>query len=252
MTGHLLPGLAANPALPAELLDRLIEHAARDPETAEALSERTDLGPARACALAAHDEDAAARLARAGLLRAGDVDPAARPSVALALLDRGAGPADWARLLAAHPDPGIRESLASRPGLPPDVPETLAGDPDVGVAAELALWTTRASVAARLAAHPHAEVRRGAAADEATPPAALAALITGEGSLRRAPAWSATARRSPSRTIRTVPGPTASSAAARPARAGTSRPCTTSCSRPHGTRPRRWRPPPPSSATRRC
>lgn len=89
------------------------------------------------------------------------MDPAARPAVALALLDEGVAPPGWARLLAAHPDRGIRETLASRPGLPLDVVETLAADPDVAVVAELALWTTEPSIAARLAAHPHAEVRRG-------------------------------------------------------------------------------------------
>ncbi|MEV6733207.1 MULTISPECIES: hypothetical protein [unclassified Streptomyces] len=194
MTGHLLSGLAANPALPAELLDRLIAgllaRSASDADTgpdeddadlAQALGERTDLGPARVAALAASDEDAALHLAHAGLLDAADVDPAARPAVALALLDEGAGPPGWARLLAAHPDRQIRRRLASRPGLPLDVLETLAADPDVEVVAELAFSTTEPSIAARLAAHPHAEVRRDAASNEATPPAALAALITGEG-----------------------------------------------------------------------
>lgn len=58
--------------------------------------------------------------------------------------------------------------------------ETLAADPEVRVVAELALWTT-ADVAAGLAAHPHAEVRCAVAANEATPPAVVAALITGDG-----------------------------------------------------------------------
>src|SRR6185369_12410695 len=40
---------------------------------------------------------------------------------------------------------------------------------------------TTPDMAARLAWHPHAEVRRAVAANEATPPAVLAALITGEG-----------------------------------------------------------------------
>ncbi|WP_328622352.1 hypothetical protein [Streptomyces sp. NBC_00354] len=194
MSGHLLAGLAANPALPAELLDRLIAGLlARtasdvdkgpdedDADLARALSERTDLGPARVATLAAGDEDAALRLAHAGLLDAAGVDPVVRPSVALALLAEGAGPPGWARLLAAHPDRQIRRRLASRPGLPLDVLETLAADPDVEVVAELAFCTTEPSIAARLAAHPHAEVRRDAASNEATPPAALAALITGEG-----------------------------------------------------------------------
>ncbi|MGQ4334576.1 hypothetical protein, partial [Streptomyces hayashii] len=58
---------------------------------------------------------------------------------------------------------------------------TLAADPDMGVVAELALWTTSAPTAGSLARHPHARVRRSAAANEATPPDALAALLTGHG-----------------------------------------------------------------------
>ncbi|MFD9357073.1 hypothetical protein [Streptomyces sp. NPDC060031] len=188
---HLLCGLAANPALPPELVDRLVARAvsatAADPDDdiaadlAYALSERTDLTPAQVLALSAHDEYAALRLARGGLLTAADVDPVARPRLALVLLDERAGPAEWARLLAAHPDGEVRWTLASAPGLPLDVAQSLAADPDIDVVAELALWTDAPEVAARLAVHPHAEVRRKAASNEATPPAALAALITGEG-----------------------------------------------------------------------
>jgi hypothetical protein len=50
----------------------------------------------------------------------------------------------------------------------------------VGVVAELALWTS-SDVVAGLARHPHAQVRRSAAANEATPPDVLAALLTGHG-----------------------------------------------------------------------
>ncbi|MEZ0076183.1 hypothetical protein [Planotetraspora sp. GP83] len=56
----------------------------------------------------------------------------------------------------------------------------LAADADIPVVVELAMWTTP-DMAARLAEHPHAEVRRAVAGNEATPPAVLAALITGEG-----------------------------------------------------------------------
>ncbi|MFD9337134.1 hypothetical protein ACFWBF_22430 [Streptomyces sp. NPDC060028] len=188
---HLLRGLAANPSLPPELVDRLIalvvSATAADPDDdpsadlAYELSERADLTRAQVLALAAHDEYAALRLARGGLLTAADVDPVARPRVALVLLDERAGPARWARLLAAHPDREVRWTLASAPGLPLDVARSLAADPDIGVVAELALWTDAPEVIGRLAAHPHAEVRRKAAYNEATPPAALAALITGEG-----------------------------------------------------------------------
>lgn len=104
----------------------------------------------------------------------------ARPDATLALLDERSGNPEWAFLFAADPLSERREKLAACPGLPPAVVETLAADPDVQVVAELALWTTP-EVAAGLAGHPHAEVRRAVAANEATPPAVLAALITGEG-----------------------------------------------------------------------
>ncbi|MFD6891811.1 hypothetical protein [Streptomyces sp. NPDC059957] len=181
---RILCGLAANPALPADLLDRLTELAGRvhdpDEDLACALAGRTDLTDRQVRTLAAGDESAV-RLAHAGLLNPADVDPLDRPSVALALLEEGAGPPDWARALAAHPDPKARWRLASRPGLPIDVRETLAADPDVSVVAELGIWTIDPTLAARLAAHPHAEVRMATATNEAVPPAALAALITGEG-----------------------------------------------------------------------
>ncbi|MFC9243783.1 hypothetical protein ACFT7S_06940 [Streptomyces sp. NPDC057136] len=86
----------------------------------------------------------------------------------------------WARLFAADPAYEHREKLAACPDLPADVVEILATDQDVRVVAELALWTTP-HVAAGLAGHPHAEVRRAVAANESTPPAVLAALITGKG-----------------------------------------------------------------------
>ncbi|MFI1439262.1 hypothetical protein [Streptomyces fructofermentans] len=175
---HVLSGLAANPALPPELVDVLIAKA--DADLGDVLAERTDLSRAQALALVARGEERAVRLVRSGLLTAADVDPASRPDLALALLDSGNGRPDWARTLAADPDVGRRERLAGCPGLPPDVGDALAEDPDVRVVVELALWTT-ADVAARLARHPHAEVRRAVAVNEATPPAVLAALVTGEG-----------------------------------------------------------------------
>lgn len=183
---HLLYGLAANPALPPELLDRLVALlVAADPDDDAtmldlALGDRTDLGRARALALASRDEATAVRLAYGGQLDADDVDPEQWPVPAVALLDAGVDRPEWARLLAAHPDPRIRWRLASEVVLPPDVADALAADPDTGVVAELAIWTT-AEVVARLARHPHAEVRSAAALNEALDPASLAALITGDG-----------------------------------------------------------------------
>ncbi|WP_324789332.1 hypothetical protein [Streptomyces sp. H51] len=175
---HVLCGLAANVSLPSELVDRLI--AVADADIAAVLADRADLSHAQALALASRVAESAVRLAYAGRLTAADVDPVAQPDVALVLLDEGAGSPQWARLFAADPVVGRREKLAACPGLPRDVVEMLAADSDVRVVAELALWTTP-DVAARLAGHPHAEVRRGVAANEATPPAVLAALLTGQG-----------------------------------------------------------------------
>ncbi|MFD8014003.1 hypothetical protein [Streptomyces sp. NPDC058955] len=173
-----LCGLAANPALPAADLDRLV--ALADEEVADVLLGRPDLGGARALALAHRVEGVARTLAYTGRLAADDIDPVLRPDAALALLDRGAGPAAWARRFAADPDRERREKLAACPGLPSDVIETLAADPEPDVVVELALFGD-AETTARLASHPHASVRAAVAANEATPPAVLAALLTGEG-----------------------------------------------------------------------
>ncbi|MGW0475964.1 hypothetical protein [Streptomyces coeruleorubidus] len=174
----ILCGLAANPALSPELVDRLIAMA--DDDIATHLAYRADLSRAQAVALAGRVEESAVHLAYEGRLTAADIDPSVRPDAALALLDQGAGRPEWARLLAADPVLERREKLAACPGLPSDVVDTLAVDRDVRVVAELAAAAT-SDVAARLAAHPHAEVRRAVAGNEATPPAVLAALVTGEG-----------------------------------------------------------------------
>ncbi|RBQ18137.1 hypothetical protein DP939_21980 [Spongiactinospora rosea] len=178
---HLRCGLAANPALPGDLVDRLI--ATADEDTAGHLANRTDLSHGQAVALLARDEETAAALAERGLLVASDIDPAAQPHAALALLAAATGRPEWARRLAADPGADRREELAACPGLPPDVRETLAADTDVRVVAELALWTTSPDLAAELALHPQATVRRAVATNESTPPAVLAWLLTSKGAL---------------------------------------------------------------------
>ncbi|MGW8992202.1 hypothetical protein ACWGRF_20015 [Streptomyces zhihengii] len=177
---HILCGLADNAALPSALVDRLIEVADADADVGAALACRADLSHAQAVALASRDEESAVRLAHEGRLTTTDIDPATQPRAALALLRERVDSPEWARLLATDPVFEHRESLAACAGLPSDVVETLAADEDVRVVAELALWTT-SEVAARLAGHPHAEVRRAVAANEATPPPVLAGLLTSEG-----------------------------------------------------------------------
>ncbi|MFI6977433.1 hypothetical protein ACIBSV_02465 [Embleya sp. NPDC050154] len=178
MNREALYGLAANPALPAELLDRLI--AVADEDLACGIAGNAALTPAQATALVERQPGSAVALVYAGRLGAADIDPTTRPDVALALLDQGAGPPEWARLFAADPDAEHRERLAACPDLPSDVRASLAADPEVRVAAELGWWTTT-ETATRLAEHPHADVRRAVAANDATPPALLAALLTGNG-----------------------------------------------------------------------
>ncbi|RKS97206.1 hypothetical protein BX286_7020 [Streptomyces sp. 3211.6] len=173
-----LLGLAVNPALPCRLVDQLI-HAA-DEDLAGELALRADLNRAQVRALAGRSEGVAVQLAYKGCLRPEDVDPLSQPLAALALLDEGAGPSEWARHFAADPLVRHREKLAECRGLPQDVVRVLADDPDVRVVTELALWAPP-RWAAELAHHPHAAVRRSVAGNEATPPQLLAALLTGEG-----------------------------------------------------------------------
>ncbi|MGW4544941.1 hypothetical protein ACWEN4_00980 [Streptomyces violaceorubidus] len=175
---HLLCGLAANPALPPELADRLIGVA--DDDIAEALAGREDLGRAQVLALVSRVPECAVRLVYEGRLTEADIDPVTRPDAALALLGEGGGDPRWAHLLAGDPDRARREKLASCPRLPPDAVEALLADTDVGVVAELALCAGR-DATVRLVTHPHTEVRRSVAANEATPPFLLAALLTGAG-----------------------------------------------------------------------
>lgn len=171
-------GLAANPSLPAELLDQLIETA--DDEIAWRLAHRPGLTPAQVTALITRCPGTAVPLAYEGLLSEDQVDPAVLPDAALALLDTGVGPTRWARRFAAHADPRCRVKLAACPGLPPDVLEALLDDSDTEVVVELALWAP-ADIAARLARHPHADVRSAVAENEAASPEVLRALLTGQG-----------------------------------------------------------------------
>ncbi|MFI5801853.1 hypothetical protein [Streptomyces sp. NPDC051561] len=175
---HLLSGLAANPALPPDLVDHLIAHA--DDDLADDLATRPDLTHPQALALLSRVPDSAVRLAHEGRLTATDIDPVTHPDAALALLDNRAGTPEWARLFAADPSVERRKCLAACPGLPADVVTTLALDAEVRVVAELALWAAP-DVTAELAGHPHAEVRRAVALNEATPADVLTALLTGEG-----------------------------------------------------------------------
>lgn len=106
---HVLCGLAANAALPSELVDRLI--AVADTDVSDSLASRTGLSHAQAVALASQAEEIAVRLAYEGLLTAADIDPVAQPRAALALLEERSGDLEWALLFASDPDAGRRETV---------------------------------------------------------------------------------------------------------------------------------------------
>ncbi|WP_416967893.1 hypothetical protein [Streptomyces sp. 4F14] len=139
----VMRGLAANPALPGELLERLIERA-RDDDLAEILAERDDLSRAQADILAARDS------------------------------------ARWARKFADEPFWRHRKRMSRASEVPEEEAARLAGDADVCVVAELA-WEASAEVAAGLARHPHADVRIAVARNPRTPVEELTMLVTGVG-----------------------------------------------------------------------
>ena len=98
---HLLSGLAANAALPSELVDQRIAVAVDD--QGWDLADRADLSRAQILALVSRVAECGVPLAYQGRLTAADVDPAAQPRTALALLDEGSGSPEWARLFASEP-----------------------------------------------------------------------------------------------------------------------------------------------------
>lgn len=171
-------GLAANPSLPADLLDHFV--ACADAELCLDLAERADLSPEQVRTLAARGGTATViRLIQRRLVTSVEVDTT-DPEIQLALVDQGDAPEEWARALAAHADPSVRRGLAAASGVPADVLTTLAQDQNIEVVAEVARSPRlTASLAARLAEHPHMAVRRAVATNENTPPSLLAALADG-------------------------------------------------------------------------
>jgi hypothetical protein len=169
-----LRGLAENPALGPDLLDRFV--AGADAELCLELAERDDLTPDQVRTLATRGgTDTALRLVRRGRLGAADVD-LDDPWLALALLECGTAPPGTAQRLAGDPDPRVRQALALLPGLPPDVSSRLIGDASVAVVAAAAGSVRDSDELATLARHPHLAVRQAVATNGHTPPATLADL----------------------------------------------------------------------------
>ncbi|GAA2661475.1 MULTISPECIES: hypothetical protein [Actinosynnema] len=171
-----LSGVAENPALPAELLDRFI--AIAGPELRRELARRGDLSPAQARALlACGDESIVAALLESGAVVPGDV-PLGDDRVACVVAARPGADPELVRRLAAHPDVRVRAWLAEHgEGLPVDVVTALVRDPVAEVAQEAALFQPlTAELAAELLAHPSPDLRKALSRNGSTPPDVLLAL----------------------------------------------------------------------------
>ena len=166
-------GLAANPALPTDLLDRLI--AVADADLCEDLAQREDLSHPQALRLSARGGSATtAALIDRGLLAAADVDTA-DPDVGLALIT-GRGSDPLARDLRRHPDRSVRAGLAASP-VPPDVLTALAWEPETEVVEAVASADGLTdALADQLARHDHLSVRCALAGNARTPPSVLTDL----------------------------------------------------------------------------
>ncbi|GIJ49337.1 hypothetical protein Val02_62230 [Virgisporangium aliadipatigenens] len=177
MTGAL-HGLAINPALPTDLLDRFVMVAG--PGIGQRLAERDDLSAAHVRVLAAGNEPwTLAALARRGLVTTADVDPG-DPEVVLALADAGAAAHAWLRSPAQDGTARVRERLAEAAGTPVEILRALAGDADIDVVAAVGHAAhLPPDLAERLATHPHLRVRHAVAGNPATPAPVLDALATG-------------------------------------------------------------------------
>lgn len=178
-----LSGLAANPALPAEMLDRLVR--TTDPELAWDLAGREDLTRDHAeTLLAQHGSIVLIRLLP-------HIDPAIvpldNPALAIPLVEHPAADPSWARVLAASPDVDVRLALALKDNLPADVIEKLAHDEDAEVVSEVAgCQPLTPELIDELAEHPSQYVRNSLAHNSSLPPDKLLNLVDG---MTEVPLW---------------------------------------------------------------
>ncbi|WP_410611625.1 hypothetical protein [Amycolatopsis sp. lyj-109] len=180
-----LRGLAANPALPAPLLDHLV--ATADDELGPILAARDDLTRDHAQALAARcGPGVLYPLLERGLLTPADV-PFGDPWRGLAILEHPDADPAWFDRLARDPDPVIRAELGARFPLPEPIIDLLAADPDLDVVTSAARCQRPT---ARLAADPRHEVRQALAANEQSPPDLLRTIAAEAENRRWSPvAW---------------------------------------------------------------
>ncbi|MFF8840347.1 hypothetical protein [Streptomyces sp. NPDC015130] len=176
----VLCGIAANPALPGHLFERLARTG--DEDVRHELTYRDDLSEPQARILLAHEDVDVLSLIARGKVPWTEV-PRHDPSFLQAAAQAGIAPETVVRELAAHHDPEVRGDLASYvAGLPPDVLAALTRDPDPAVAERAAeAADLPADLAEELARHPHVVVRVSLAYNDRTPPELLAALLADGG-----------------------------------------------------------------------
>jgi hypothetical protein len=169
-------GLAANPALPAHLLDHLV--ATADDETGPTLADRPDLTAAHVRVLLARcGAGVLYPLLERGLITPADV-PFGDPWRGLAVLEHPDADPGWFDRLAEDPDEVIRCELSARFPLPARIVERLVTGPDLDVVTSAARCQSLSEdLATRLAADARPEVRRAVAANEHTPPEVLLRLL---------------------------------------------------------------------------
>ncbi|MET8040514.1 hypothetical protein ABZU25_06565 [Micromonospora sp. NPDC005215] len=146
----LLDGLAENPALPIELVRRLVRHRRGSGHVAM----RADLTPDLIEEILAsgyhwllHSLALNRQLPHAVRMRlAAHADPAVRAALVVGARD---APRELHERLIDDPEPRVREYLAQRDDVPADLLARLATDPEPQVRATLARWWTRAPEAVR-------------------------------------------------------------------------------------------------------
>ncbi|MFD8817843.1 hypothetical protein ACFV23_41755 [Streptomyces sp. NPDC059627] len=205
----VVEGLAGNPALPPELLRRLLAYRGGFGSVAK----RPDLTEEMIAGIIAADDD---RLMHSLALNPGlphafrmrlaeHPDPAVRAALVVAAED---APRELFERLLHDPDLRVREILAKSDHVPADLRARLAADPEPEIRATLAQWWTRAPEPVRrlLLTDPEAAVRAGACATyyrrlpHPVPPAdllpaLLADPITRAGAVRHCTPDADTARR---------------------------------------------------------
>lgn len=172
-----LRGLAHNPALPPDLLDRFVAEA--DGKLVLSLVQRDDLTAEHLRVLVTR----AGESATAVLLARGLIDPAAVPTedpwMGLMVAEQPGADPELVRALARHPEPLVRAALAERVSrLPSDVVDLLAHDQAFSVVLAVARWQPISpELAEELRRQADDDIDHALVNNPSTPPGVLVGLV---------------------------------------------------------------------------